>query len=406
MTMTWDPELWADIDTIEPPPLDGYSPVEPPVPPDPEARKADILPYLPDRFWDTRERLALIRQAARFHQVGPDIVLLVVLCRLSAMVSPELRFDLGRGPGSRNLFGGAVGTTGLGKTLANHAASRLLLRPSYLCRGDECDPRKFRDGIGVATGEGMIEAFMGIVEEETGEVHRTSGKGFKAGDPVTERVRKQVRRNAYFFLDEGETLAKLMERTGATIGPTIRSAWSGTTLGQGLADSERSRFIEAFAYSLGMVIGFQPETVQSLLADGAAGTPQRFLWASGYDVNLPDHEFDEVPPFRLPIEHRDGTPVTGTITGPDWLRRQLRAERRRQVRGEVVVEQADSQEVAMRCKLAALMAVVDGRLQVSDEDWALANLMWDTSSAIRDQLLDLGKREAELVARRKSDAAV
>lgn len=410
MTMAFDPDLWVGFDTMEPPPPNGnghHEPAEPRVPVDPDARKPAVLPYLPDRFWAARERLALIRQGARYHQVGPDIVLLAILCRLSGMVSHELRFDLGRGIGSLNLFGGAVGTTGLGKTLANNAARHLLLRPSYLCRGNgECDPRKFRDGIGVSTGEGITEVFMGMVEEETGELHRANGKGHKAGDPVTERVRKQVRHNAYFFLDEGETLARLMERSGATIGPTIRTAWSGGPLGQALADTERTRYVEGFAYSLGMVIGFQPETVQSLLADGAAGTPQRFLWASGYDLDLPDGDFDEIKPFRLPVEYQDGSPVTGLIRGPEWLRVELRETRRRHLRGELRVEQDDSQEVAMRCKLASLFALIDERMTVDDEDWQLADLMWTTSAAIRDQLTELGRREVEMVARRKSEAAV
>lgn len=408
MTHTFDPELWIPgwEDQAPPPSPNGNGHHHEPTPSrNPDAPAVAVLPYLPDRFWNTRERLQLIRQAARHHQVGPDIVLLAILCRLSAMVSHKLNFDLGRGKGSLNLFGGAVGGTGLGKTLANNVAQDLLLRPRYLARGDQADPAKFRDGIGVGTGEGMIEAFMGVVEEETGEVHQRSTKFHKAGDPITERVRKQVRHNAYFFLDEGETLARLMERTGATIGPTIRSAWAGTSLGQQLADGERTRFVDRFTYSIGMVIGFQPETVQSLLADGAAGTPQRFLWASGYDLDLPDGDFDEVKPFRLPIEHFDGTPVTGLITGPEWLRVELRDQRRRLLRAEMVVEQLDSHATVMRCKLAALFALIDDRMRVDNDDWALAGLLWDTSCAIRDRLTEFGRMEAEKVARRKANAA-
>ncbi len=366
---------------------------------------APVLPHLPDRFWVARERLQLIRQAARYAMAGPDMVLLAVLCRLSAMVSHQLWFDLGRGRGSLNLFGAGVGGTGLGKTIANSVAQELLLRPRYLSRGDECDPRSFRDGIGVGTGEGLIEAFMGVVDEETGQLHTKASKGVKVGDPVTERVRRQVRHNAYFFLDEGEALAKLMERSGSTIGPILRTAWVGGPLGQQNADSERTRFVDRFTYAVGLVIGFQPETAQALLVDGAAGTPQRFLWASGYDLDLPDCEFDEVKPFRLPIEHPNGSPITGTITGPQWLRVELRRQRRQVLRGEVVVEQLDSHATVMRCKLAALLALIDERMRINDEDWALAGMLWDTSSAIRDELTEVGRREALRVARRKNEAA-
>lgn len=365
------------------------------------------LPNLPDEFWNARDILRTIRQAARYAQSGPDIVLLAVLCRLSGMVSHRLRFNLGRGYGTLGLFGGAVGGTGLGKTLANHAAQDLLLVPTYLARDGVADHRKFKDGIGVGTGEGLIEAFMGMVDEETGEVHRVATRAAKVGDPVTEKVRRQVRHNAYFFLDEGETLAKLMERNGATIGPILRSAWAGTSLGQQLADGERTRFIDRFSYAIGMVIGFQPETVQSLLADGAAGTPQRFLWMSGYDLDLPDEDFDEVPPLRIPIENRDGSPLVGTIAGPEWLRKDLKDRRRRLLRAEEAVQQLDSHEVLMRCKLASLLALLDeGRTRVLDDDWELAGIMWETSAAIRDQLTEVGRKAVTETARQKTAAAV
>lgn len=364
------------------------------------------LPNLPDKFWESREILRRIRRAARYAQTGPDIVLLAVLCRLSGMASHRLTFNFGMGQGSLSLFGGAVGGTGLGKTLANHAAQDLLLVPTYLARDGRADPRKFKDSIGVGTGEGLIEAFMGFVVEETGEIHTKATKNAKVGDPVTERVRRQVRHNAYFFLDEGETLAKLMERSGQTIGPTIRSAWAGTSLGQELADSDRTRWIDRLSYAVGMVIGFQPETVQSLLADGAAGTPQRFLWMSGYDLELPDEEFEEVPPLRIPIEEPDGTPLVGTITGPEWLRKELKARRAALLRAEIAVQQMDSHEVLMKCKVASLLALLDGgRTRVLDDDWELALMVWDTSAAIRDQLTEVGRKAAADGARRKNDAA-
>jgi hypothetical protein len=367
-----------------------------------------VLPNLPDKFWDSRDILRQIRQGARAAQAGPDIVLLAVMCRLSAMTSHRLIFNLGLGKGSLGLFGGAVGGTGLGKTMANHAAQDLLLIPTYLTRKGtgEADPRKFKDSIGIGTGEGLIEAYMGFVEEETGEVHTKNTKNAKIGDPVTERVRRQVRHNAYFFVDEGEILAKLMERSGQTLGPIVRSAWAGAALGQELADSDRTRWIARLSYALGMVIGFQPEVVQHLLADGAAGTPQRFLWMSGYDLDLPDTDFDEVPPLRIPIENPDGTPLVGTITGPEWLRKELRARRARLLRAEESVRQLDSHEILMRCKVSALLALLDGgRTRVLDDDWELAGMVWDTSAAIRDQLTEIGRQVVATTVRQKTEAA-
>jgi hypothetical protein len=398
----FDPDLWRD-GLPDRAPDEHSTPtlhlVQQPEPESSTAQRPVALPELPDAFWNSRERLRTIRQGARAAYVGPDMVLLAILCRTSAMVSHQLVFDLGRGRGSLNFFGAGVGWSGLGKTLANHAAQDLLLRPRYLTRGDQADPRKFKDGIGLGTGEGLIEAYMGLVDEETGEID-------KRGDPVTERVRRQVRHNAYFFLDEGQGLAKLMERSGATIGSILRSAWSGSSLGQQNADSERTRFIERFTYALGLFIGFQPEVAQVLLADEATGTPQRFMWMSGYDVTLPEADFDPVEPFALPIETPDFRLITGTITGPQWLAKELRTRRRRMLRCEEFVQQLDSHEVAMRCKASSLLAVLDGRMQVTDEDWELADVMWQVSVGIRDRLGEIGRNEVRKAAQQRKAATV
>jgi hypothetical protein len=279
----------------------------------------------------------------------------------------------------------------------------MLLVPRYLVGkdGGRADPRKFKDGIGVGTGEGMIEVYMGFAEEETGETHKKATKDANKGDPVMEKVRKQVRHNAYFFMDEGEGLAKLMERQNATLGPIFRSAWMGTELGQSLADGERTRWIDALTYSMGMVIGFQPEAAQALLAGGAFGTPQRFLWMSGYDLTLPDDDFEPVEAFHLPIEHEDGTPRTGVIKGPEWLKKEMRKDRHGLLRGEKVVAQLDSHETLMRCKLAAMLAVVDERMTANDDDWELGGILWATSCAVRDKLTALGKLEVKRLAEEK-----
>lgn len=375
-------------------------------PADPAAQ-AVRLPNLPDEFWAARERFAVIRRAAWHAGCGADMVFLGVLCRLSGMRSHLLTFDLGQGEGSLNLFGGAVGGTGLGKSRANSAARKILLRPAYLALPDgEADEAKFKDGIGIGTGEGMAEAYMGMVDEPTGEVAKRATKYANAGDPIMKSVRRQVRHNAYFYLDEGEHLTKTMvERSGTTIGPAIRTAWIGGSLGQQNAKDETTRFIDEGTYSMGMAIGYQPSTVQTLLADGAAGTPQRFAWLSGWDPSFPLERPDVVKPFHLPIARPDGRPVVGIIKGPQWLADQLWEQRHAVVTGDVDVVEKNSHETLMRCKFAALLALMGERMEVVDEDWQLAGVLWDTSSAIRDQLTEIGRQEAQKVARQRSDAA-
>lgn len=356
--------------------------------PKPDTSRAK-LPNLPEEFWQARQRFADIRQAAWHIGCGADVTFLTVLCRASAMVSPKLVFDLGRGIGSLNLFGGAIGDSGAGKSQSVEVGQDLLLAPSFLLDEEgEVDDDKFRDGVPLGTGEGIAEAFMGWKTKPTGE-YTSQGKA------KTEKVRAQVRQNVFYYLDEGETLSKMMmERQGTTIGQAIRTAWVGGTLGQTNAREETTRHVRRRNYSLGMVVGYQPETVQALLADGAAGTPQRFLWLSAIDPMLSLCRPDRPRRFSVPVCDGVGGPVEATIGGPEWLANELRSQRVEVVRGERVLARLDSHADLMRCKLAALLAVIDGRLVVADEDWQLAQTIWATSCAVRDLLTEVGREEA------------
>lgn len=349
------------------------------------------LVNLPDAFWSSRPLFKNIREAAWASVTSADAVLGSLLARASAMVHHHIKFDSGRGPtGSLNTFVNLIGPSGAGKTEAMRTATRLILPPRYLARLDgTTDPELYRDGIGLGTGEGMAEAYMGWVQRETGELDRK-------GEPKMEKVRAQVRHNAFFYVDEGQTLAKMMqERQGSTIGMAIRTAWTGGPLGQSNAREENTRFLPDGTYAMGLIIGYQPQVAQHLLADGGPGTPQRFLWLSAIDPHIPDEPVPLPDPTRLTLGGdlvRDINPI---ITFPPELRAQLRREQLARQRGEVVIDELDSHVPLMRCKLAALLALLDERFEVTGEDWELGGLIWATSCAVRDRLIEFGRQEAE-----------
>lgn len=390
--------LWAPgWDDPSSEPLD-----DPGAPPDTIAAKAlasgeDTVPLanLPEEFWGARQLFKDVRQAAHATMNSADAVLGCILARASAMVSHEVKFDSGRGPtGSLNLFVALVAKSGVGKSTAGACAEDLILAPSYLTHlSGAPDPDRFRDGVGLGTGEGMAEAYMGWAERETSELDRK-------GDPKMEKYRTQVRNNAFLYLDEGQTLTKMMkERQGTTIGATIRTAWTGGALGQANAQEATTRFVARGTYCMGMVIGYQPSVAQDLLADGGPGTPQRFLWLSAVDPSIPDDGPDVPAAFPLPIQEAGSTrPVTGVINFPRELKAKLRRDHLAKVRGDEAVDELDSHAPLMLCKLAALLCLLDARMFVSEEDWELANLIWSVSCATRDRLVEFGRQEE---ARRK-----
>lgn len=356
----------------------------------PEARPG----LLPDEFYAAREVFAHIRQAAHSKACSGDVLFYSTLARMSGMISHHIRAETGiGGRASLNTFVAIVGNSGTGKSTGSSLNRVLTPAPD-----DD-----FRDGLPVGSGEGIAEAFMGTVEEETGEVRKSRGG---AETPVTRRVRKQVRHNAFFYVDEGQTIAKLGERSGSVLGETLRRAAVGETLGQTNASEERTRYVAAGSYNLGLLVGFQPSTAVPVLADASTGTPQRFLWAWADDPSIPDHAL----PWPGTLVHHPGhKQPTGPldITFPLRVRTSLWEERVARARGELEVPELDGHAGLIKVKVASLLALLDGgREAVNDEDWQLAEVVWESSCAVRDALVERARREAEAERQREQDAKV
>lgn len=348
---------------------------------------------LPETFWSARPVFQHIRQAAHSQGCSGDLVLYSTLARLSGMISHNIRAVTGiGGRASLNVYAAMVGVSGAGKSIAAGCV-RDLMAPA----DDD-----FRDGLPIGTGEGIAETFMGAVEEATGELHQ---KGPYKGDPVMAKVRKQVRHNAFFYVDEGQTMAKLAERTGSILGETLRRAAIGEALGQTNASEERTRYIAPGSYSLGLLAGFQPSIATVLLADAHTGTPQRFFWGWADDPSIPDTP----PPFPGPIEPHPGRmrpsePVD--IDFPVSIKQMLWRERVARGRGEIEVAELDGHAGLMKVKLAALFALLDGRMSATEDDWQLAETVWQCSCAVRDSLVLRAQREAAAERQRADDAKV
>lgn len=348
---------------------------------------------LPDAFWSARALFGHIRQAAHSEGCSGDVLFYSSLARLSGMISHHYRAVTGiGGRGSLNVFSAIVGTSGTGKSTGSSLTRALM----------PVDDPEFRDGLPVGSGEGIAEAFMGMVEEPTGEVVM---RGKNVGDPVMKRVRKQVRHNAYFYVDEGQTIARLAERSGSILGETLRRAAIGETLGQTNASEERTRYVPAGSYSLGLLVGFQPSTALPLLADADTGTPQRFLWGWADDPAIPDTPPSWPGPLSMhPGQRRLYDPVD--IHYPARIRAQLWEERVARNRGEIEVPELDGHAGLMKVKVSGLLALLDNREAVTEEDWELAEIVWAASCGVRDHLVERAHREAEAERQAQAEAKV
>jgi hypothetical protein len=330
---------------------------------------ADPALHLPDAFWAARPVLGHIRTAARARLVAPDAVLGVLLTRVAAC-SPhtlELPPIVGDSMGL-TFYAAPVGPPSAGKSAASTVARRLLPAPKGVL-----------DGLPVGSGEGFVDCLFEMVNEE--------------GDDGKKRlVKKQTHYAAIFAIDEGSVLGDLSARSGSTIMPTLRSAFTHSTLGATNASVERRRLLDGHQYVYGVTMGIQPEKAGPLLGDTAGGTPQRFLWLMATDPTIGDEHYDwpgpikwEPPPAHL-LEQLHTTRTVGLrrfqLGLADEIRAEVRAERLADMRGREK-DEGDAHAVLVRLKAAALLALLDQRLEVNGEDWGLAGQLVDTSRAVR-----------------------
>lgn len=327
---------------------------------------------LPDDFWTARPALEHIRQAARNRLVAPDAVLGAVLTRVAAITPHMVEIPAIIGtPIGLTYFVGIVGPSSAGKSAAAAVAAELMPAPDHVL-----------DRLPIGSGEGMVEILFDLVTEEDDR-----GKAVK--------VKRQTRYAAIFHIDEGAVLADLGNRQGTTLLPTLRTAYSHGTLGNTNASAERKRIVDGGAYVYGITLGIQPEWAGPLLGDVAAGTPQRFVWVTATDPAAPDHvpawpgELGWEPPpsdvLRAGAVIRQRRQRFPLHIAPQ-IAQEVIADRRANVRGETVCDAADAHHMLVRLKTAAVLALLDQRVDVLEEDWSLAEVICTTSKQVRRQI--------------------
>ena len=369
------------------------------------AHVREQIPQIPESFWKRRPELAHVRQAAAAVRCSPDALLHNVLARLAATSSHQFQVELHEGANLVGLsyFSLNVSPKGYGKTKAAGTARRLIPGPP--------DGTPFVDERPLGSGEGLVEAFMGklpVVDDDGNETRRT--------------VRGQVRRNALIRIDEGKKWINLENRKGSTLGDTARSVFVGAPIGEGNAAEETTRIIPAGQYVLGIIMGLQDDLAAGMFTGDNAynGTPERFAWSSAVDVNMPETR----PAFPGPLNLRRPAPEQYAGAGHDTTPENY---------GVVVIrmpahvaEEVDAEEVRkhrdfttrtdddndgnhlllLRMKVAALLALLAGRLNVTDDDWTLAGVVVDTSAqvvtyckrlALQHEQKDVERRETRAV---------
>ena len=331
-------------------------------------------------FWTSRSTLATIRQAAKARMVGPYGLLGAVLVDVVAAVPPAIGIEtFGGARASLNMFLALVGKSGAGKSLIASTVRDVINIPD----------RTYWQSL--RSGEGLVHTYLS-----------------KKGKTV-----ERIADSAVIDMDEVDRLTALSGRNGATIMPTLRTAWIAGTLGGKAATESLDVVLEHDSYRCCLVAGVQPGRSRALINDADGGTPQRFVFLPAND---PDAVLDaEWPaPIEWSIEPDEAAHIFGQVrakwqprrdlTLPESVVQEWKQDRLLQARG--LGDELDAHRMLATAKVAAALALLERREDVTEEDWSLARHLMRVSQVTRDglkqHLVESAKSEAR--ARGRLDA--
>lgn len=339
---------------------------------------AEFTPHIEADWWDERPWLRHIHTFARSRMVGPYALLAVTLVRVAASTLPDVTLPpIVGGKASLNLFCALVGPSGAGKSAVCAASDELL---------PWADP-----WVHIGSGEGLLHTFVSRVRVDDPD---KPGTYIYRVEPHTWK--------AAAIVDEIDTLTALGSRQGSTLLPTLRSAWSGSSIGFGYADPTKRLHMAAHSYRLGMVVGAQPTRCDALFDDEDAGTPQRFIWAPLIDPEAPDEPPDSPGPLAQPMFDFPSFGPT-SITVCESLRTAVTTARQATLRtGDT--RGIEGHALLNRAKVAAAIALLEGRAEIAEDDWALSGRIQATSDNARAWVQRRLQHEREKVGQQRAEA--
>lgn len=340
---------------------------------------------LPDEFWESRDWLAHIRQAAHSRMTSADAVLGALITRFAAVIPPTYLIPpIVMTASTFDHLSILVGESSSGKSGAIGIARELFAGP----------PRKdIVWDIPVPSGEGLIQAFFEFVEETV--------------DGKKTRVNKKTKTAVHFSVDEAMSLIEAGGRQGATIGSVLCTAWSGGNPGQSNATAERNRQgMNPHTYRMSGLAGIQTSLAHNLLSDTwvRQGLSGRLVFFAAEDPSIPD-------PLNLPPWPGDlDLPIPATLPQhpveyADEIVSEVRWEHHRKQTGQVQEAPIDGHLRLVRLKLSGIMALLEGKDHVEYADWELAGMIINSHLAIRNRILAVQKYIQRDEGHKRAEAA-
>lgn len=318
-------------------------------------------------FWYATDNLKLIFEASMARLCSPWAVLAYCAARALTLIPPEVTLPpIVGGKGSLNWFAALADNSGGGKSSAASVAKELVAPPRQIPGG--LFPEDMVREKAIGSGEGMI-----------GQFHKPPAK---KGDPP------EIHTSVMFVADEIDSLTAMGQRSGSTTLSIIRTAFTGGTIGFSYIARGRDVHVHSHTYRMTLIANVQPARAAGLFGDAGGGTPQRFMWFPASDPRLTfegaDHEkfFQEID---LPqgFAFQQSYPMDrGHLVIPSEARDLIVRERVKASQGRT--DALDGHALFCREKFAFALAVIDGRLSMSLEDWRLSGIAAEVSTRTRE----------------------
>lgn len=355
-------------------------------------------------FFGAREWLEYAYKYARALRLSPYGLVGVMLARMSALTPPNVVAKLTKHdePMTLNVNVALVGPTGSGKGRTMGQARHLIPTPP-LCTLEEVKPK---------TGESIPAKFVAKIPATDGD-----GKTIKG-----EYADKVITDRCLLYMPEVVSLKAAMSRQGSTILPTLLESFSNEALGDDTKGRQYQIKLPPYAYRLSAVVGVQPNNAGVLFDEAQTGLAGRFAYVPSVDADAPSKR-PEPPtgafpydPCHIPMgngleamaallkyksldnmpkngpDAREGYPLT-TISFPSAVAEEYADQMQLlSVHGQAAALDAHRAELVAR--FAALLALMDYRLEVNREDWDLSMLFMDMSDRIRTECIEQSRRSA------------
>jgi hypothetical protein len=132
-----------------------------------------------------------------------------------------------------------------------------------------------------------------------------------------------------------------------------------------------------------VLIAFQPSCGSALVADSNGGTPQRFLFATATEREIP-----KLAPNFCGVLDYDATSEPLAIAVHSEIARELDDNKYNSARGVLIVDPLDTHIDYIRIRVAALFALLDRRQFIDLCHWNMATTVVENSRQVRRTLND------------------